>query len=54
MMLLANIQPMLDARAPNQFPGLAFADHTLPRATLDVSDLRIRCIGSQHPVESHG
>ena len=54
MMLLANIQPVLDARAPNQFTGLAFADHTIPRATLDVSDLRIGCAGAQHPVESHG
>ena len=33
----------LDARAPNQFIGLAFsADQGHPRAALDMGDLRIR------------
>ena len=31
----------LDARVLNQFHGLASADHALPRAALDTSDLRI-------------
>ncbi len=44
----------LDARAPNQFSGLACADHGLSRAALDVGDLRICGVGPQHPVESHG
>ncbi len=48
------IQSALDARAPNQFIGLACADQGHPRAALDTGDLRIRHIGAQHPVESHG
>jgi len=31
----------------------AFADHTLARAALDVSDFRIGCVGTQHPEQSH-
>jgi len=46
MMLLTKIQPMLDARAHNQFPNLDFADHTLPRATLDVSHSLAENIGA--------
>jgi len=44
----------LDARAPNQFNGLALADQGHPRAALDANDLWIRGVGAQHPVESYG
>jgi hypothetical protein len=42
-----------DARAPNQFLGLASADQGLCRATLDANDLRISCVGAQHPEKSY-
>jgi len=42
-----------EARAPNQFLGLACADPGYPRAALDANDLWIRSIGAQHPVESY-
>ena len=42
----------LDARAPNQFRGLACAVQGHPRAALDTNDLRIRRFRTQHPVES--
>jgi hypothetical protein len=45
---------MRDARAPNQFCGLACADQGHPRAALDANDLRIGHMGAQHPVESYG
>src|SRR5271166_7109246 len=43
-----------DARAPNQFCGLACADQGHPRAALDANDFRIRLLGAQHPVQSYG
>ncbi len=45
---------LLDARAPNQFIGLACADPGHPRAALDMGDLWIANVLPQHPVESHG
>ena len=36
----------LDARAPNQFNGLALADQGHPRAALDANDLWIRGVGA--------
>src|ERR1700733_9066424 len=47
-------RPARDARAPNQFCGLACADQGHPRAALDANDLWITHIGAQHPVESYG
>src|ERR1700721_4405280 len=42
-----------DARAPNQYHGLACADQGHPRAALDTGDLWIANVLPQHPVESH-
>jgi hypothetical protein len=44
----------LDERALNQFTGLVSADHGISRAALDASDLRIGCVGTKHPEQSHG
>jgi hypothetical protein len=43
----------LDARVPNHFFGLAFADHGQCRAALDVNDFRILRVGAQHPEKSY-
>src|SRR5208283_4170717 len=50
-----NLPSLREARAPNQAIGLsAVADNQgHPRAALDANDLRIRCLGPQHPVESY-